>query len=80
MCWVEALCEGLAHAHSAGTVHRDIKPSNLILDADDRLKILDFGIARIVDSGLTRDGAVHVHALVSDGVFTGWRRSSRARA
>jgi len=39
--------EGLQHAHSRGVIHRDIKPSNLILDSEGRLRILDFGLARI---------------------------------
>jgi len=41
-------CAGLAFAHRAGVVHLDVKPDNLIRHEDGRLKILDFGIARVV--------------------------------
>jgi serine/threonine protein kinase/predicted Zn-dependent protease len=41
------VADGLQHAHSKGVIHRDIKPSNLILDHERRLRILDFGLARL---------------------------------
>ena len=41
------VADGLQHAHSKGVVHRDIKPSNLILDGEGKLRILDFGLARL---------------------------------
>jgi hypothetical protein len=44
----EQTCAGLAAAHSAGVVHRDIKPSNLMVDARLSIKIIDFGIARLM--------------------------------
>ena len=61
------LCAGLAHAHAAGIVHRDVKPSNLMVDQDDRLKILDFGIARVADSNLTRFGVLASQLVMQIG-------------
>jgi serine/threonine protein kinase/Flp pilus assembly protein TadD len=41
------VADGLHHAHTLGVIHRDVKPSNLILDRKGRLRILDFGLARL---------------------------------
>jgi predicted Ser/Thr protein kinase/tetratricopeptide (TPR) repeat protein len=52
------LCEGLAKAHAAGVIHRDVKPSNLFILGDGSLKILDFGVARLLSSSMTQTGLV----------------------
>jgi tRNA A-37 threonylcarbamoyl transferase component Bud32 len=46
---VPKICEALQYAHEQGVLHRDIKPENILLDAKGRVKIADFGIAKLVE-------------------------------
>ena len=56
--WMEELCAGVGYAHEMSMMHRDIKPSNLIIDRSGRLKILDFGIARVMGTASNTTGIV----------------------
>ncbi len=44
------IASAVHHAHEKGVIHRDLKPSNVLVTGDDEAKVLDFGLARIVDS------------------------------
>jgi tRNA A-37 threonylcarbamoyl transferase component Bud32 len=50
---VPQICEALEYAHHEGVVHRDIKPENVLLDRRGRVKIADFGLAKLVNQSAT---------------------------
>jgi len=55
-CGVQIAC-GLASAHEKGIVHRDLKPGNIFIPNDERVKILDFGLAKLTQADdATPDG------------------------
>jgi tetratricopeptide (TPR) repeat protein len=52
------VCEGLGYAHRNGIVHRDVKPANIRVTTEGEVKIMDFGIAHLQSSNLTKTGLV----------------------
>ena len=55
---ISQIASAVDYAHSKGVIHRDIKPSNLILYEGERVKVTDFGIAKLVDAEITHSGTL----------------------
>ncbi|MER5278351.1 serine/threonine-protein kinase [Streptomyces sp. NPDC002809] len=71
MGWAVDICAGLEAAHRAGIVHRDIKPANILLTDAGTIKILDFGIARMLSTAasLTRTDLTAVGFVVGTPLY-----------
>jgi serine/threonine protein kinase len=71
--WGVAVAQGIAAAHEQGVVHRDLKPENLFLTKDGRIKILDFGLARVMlaPSETTGDATPTLSTATEPGFILG---------
>lgn len=65
-CFIHDALRGLAYLHSASIVHRDIKPANLLVNADCKLKICDFGLARVLSKEM---GEVNLTVYVGTRMY-----------
>ena len=55
---MEQILDGVAYAHNSGVIHRDLKPANIHIQKNGHIKVMDFGLARLGESEITRAGTV----------------------
>jgi serine/threonine protein kinase len=76
--WAADLASALAYAHRAGILHGDVKPSNIRVTEDDRVKLVDFGVARFASQVTGSDRVLGTPAYLSPEQIEGQKQDSRS--
>jgi eukaryotic-like serine/threonine-protein kinase len=69
--WILQAARGLEYAHGKNVIHRDIKPGNLLLDREGTIKILDMGLARVMEEEIAGPGTTLAERLTMRGEMLG---------
>ncbi len=79
LTYIVQACQAFDYAHKRGIVHRDIKPGNVMVNKDSVVKVVDFGIARVLDTSKTQTGMlIGTFAYMSPEQYQGERADERS--